>query len=65
MLRMFINFAILIVHTKIDWNLINVFKKSFCVSYQALTLNSKYHGCWHSGFLCRQDINTHDIDYVE
>ena len=25
----------------------------------------KYHGCWCPGSLRRQDISTHDIDYVE
>ena len=25
----------------------------------------QYHGCWCPGFLRRQDINSHDIDYVE
>ena len=27
--------------------------------------HSKYHGCWCPGSLRRQDISTHDIDYVE
>ena len=27
--------------------------------------HSQYHGCWWSGSLRRQDISTHDIDYVE
>ena len=26
---------------------------------------SQYHGCWCPGSLRRQDINAHDIDYVE
>ena len=25
----------------------------------------QYHGCWCPGSLCRQDISTHDTDYVE
>ena len=32
----------------------------------ALTLNiGQYHECWCPGSLSRQDINGHDIDYVE
>ena len=25
----------------------------------------QYHGCWYPGSLRRQDISTHDTDYVE
>ena len=25
----------------------------------------EYHGCWCPGSFCRQDIISHDIDYIE
>ena len=28
-------------------------------------LLDQYHGCSYAGSLSRQDISTHDIDYVE
>ena len=28
-------------------------------------MHSQYHGCWCPGSLHRQDISSHDIDYVE
>ena len=30
-----------------------------------LVQHSQYHGSWCPGFLRRQDISTHNIDYVE
>ena len=45
------------------------------INYSNLTLNvwgpsylgliSQYHSCWCPGFLRRQDINNHNIDYVK
>ena len=29
-----------------------------------LVQQNRYHDCWCPGSLCRQDISTHDIDYV-
>ena len=29
------------------------------------SFDSQYHSCWCPGSLCRQDISTHDIDYIE
>ena len=47
----------------------------FYLGFNVLTLNegdqinlvqhSQYHGRWYPGSLRRQDISTHDIDYVD
>ena len=35
------------------------------LSYFSLTLQGQYHGWWCPGALHRQDISSHDIDYME
>ena len=35
------------------------------LSYLSLTLQGQYHGCWCPGTLRRQDISSHDIDYID
>ena len=47
-----------------------------CLLWESLTLNvrgervisvylGQYHGCWYPGSLGRQDISSHDIDYMK
>ena len=47
-----------------DWNLMHD-EPLTCVDQVISVWLGQYHGCWCPGFLRRQDISSHDIDYVE
>ena len=55
----------------LDQYLINIDLRVFAISYLGYYLLiisvklGQYHGCWCPSSLRRQDISSHDIDYVE